>query len=233
MSKPAVFRVSENFTIRKIDPKHIAVKFFKGEYVNRTLPETKIKTAPSGLKIGKYVGNSLSSEVYSFKDKGNNHQTVYTTNHALYEYMSKKNSGEISELPILKCKYCKRNIRNDPVGLPISMQIEGDELYFTVIDNFCDFGCAFSFLKRKNGINRLYRGPLYENAEQMLHAMYYRVYPEKVGEMIRDKDDWDLLRENGGPLTDEEFDYEASIYVPIPSVNITPVKKQYFKIVKK
>jgi len=227
--KTTVFRVAENFTLRKIDAKNIALKFFKGEYSNRNISDKKIKR-PALLKIGKDVGNDISSEVYRFKDKGNNNQTIYTTNHALYSYITKKNEGKMSELPILKCKYCKRGSLKSPIGLPISMEIDKDNVSFSVIDSFCDFGCAFSYLKRKKTESRLYRGPIYANAEQLLYALYYRVYPDKFGENIKDKPDWEMLRENGGPLTNEEFDSESSEYFSIPSITINSAKKQYIKL---
>ena len=228
--KSTVFRLSENFTIRKIDPKAIAIKFFKGEFSTRSLPENKIKNASCLLKFGKDVGNDSNSEVYRFKDKNNNNQTIYTCNHSLYEYSINKSAGKNVELPILKCLYCRRKILKNPIGLPISMEINNEDISFSVVDNFCDFGCVFSYLKRKIGDSRMYRGPLYENAEQILYALYYRVYPDKKGENIKDKPDWDLLRENGGPLTNEEFDSDSYSYIPVPMVNILPVKKQYIKI---
>ena len=117
-----------------------------------------------------------------------------------------------------------------PVGLPVAMEINGDHVTFTVVDSFCDFGCAFSFLKRQLCLSREYRGPLYMNSEQMLYSMYYRMHPDKVGERIVEKPDWDLLRENGGPLTDEEFDGISAHYVPITSVITVTGKKQYLKV---
>lgn len=228
--KTAVFRLSENFTIRKIDPKLIANNFFKGEYANRKFPEKKIRNVGALLKIGKDVGNDISSEVYRFKDKNNNNQTIYTTNHALYNYITKKNEGKVTEMPILKCKYCKRGSLKSPIGIPISMEIDKSEVSFSVIDAFCDFGCAFSYLKRKNGESRIYRGPIYANAEQLLYALYYRVYPDRFGKNIKEKPDWELLRENGGPLTNEEFDSENAEYISIPSLKISCSKKQYIKL---
>ena len=228
--KKTVFRLSENFSLRKIEPKSIALKFFEGSYNDRKFPNKKIKNIGASLKIGKDVGNDMNSEVYRFKDKNNNNQTIYTTNHALYDYINKTNQGNITDLPILKCKYCKRGSLKSPIGLPISMDIQNDKVTFTVIDAFCDFGCAFSYLKRKKNESRLYRGPIYANAEQILYFLYYRVYPDKVGENIKDKPDWELLRENGGPLTNEEFDSESSEYFSIPSVNVSCAKKQYIKL---
>jgi len=228
MSKnKAIVRVSENFTIRKIDPKIITQRFFKGEYKDRTLTENKIKTTNGSIKLGKDVGQKITSEVFQFKDRNNNYQTIYTTNHSLYKYVSENST----EIPILKCKYCKRDKLKNPIGLPIAMEIEknGNVIFYT-IDVYCDFGCAFSFLKRKNSENRFYRNSLYMNAEQLLYCLFYRIYPDKIGKKIKSKVDWDLLRENGGSLTNEEFDSESFEYMPIPSVIMLPTKRQYIKL---
>ena len=228
MKKSAVFRVSDSFSLRKIDSKEIARKFFKGEYVNRKLPESRIKSSGTVLKISKDVGKDVNSEIFRFKDKNNNNQTIYTTNHALYNNYATDTKPSVN----LRCKYCKRAGMKNPLGLPISMEISGDDVTFTTIDAFCDFGCTFSHLKRITGQSRIYNGPLYSNSEQILYCLYYRLYPDKTGENIKDKPDWDLLKENGGPLTDEEFDNQSCIYFSVPSVTVIPVKKQYFKFNK-
>ena len=227
----SVIHVSESFTIRKIFPKDMAIRYFKGEYDNRNLPDFKIQTSNALVKIGKNIGKDSSSEVYQFVDRANNNQSILTTNHSLYKYVQDTQSGKQLELPILRCKYCKRCNLKKPIGLPISMTItENNEAIFNVIDSFCDFGCAFSYLKRRNSESRMFQGPLYMNSEQLLYCLYYRVYPERVGQYIRDKPDWDLLRENGGPLSSEEFDSNASEYIPIPSVITLPSKQQYLKL---
>ena len=233
-----ILKITESFSLRKIDPKVIARKFFAGDYVNRSLPETKIRGSVSVVKIGKDIGNDKNSEVFSYKDRNNNNQVIYTTNHALYKYVMDSQSGNTKDTkenpPILKCKYCKRGGMRRPIGLPIKMEKKvkkgGEEITFHVVDSFCDFGCAFSYLKRRTTISRLYRGTLFANAEQLLHIFYYRVYPDRIGESIREKPDWDLLRENGGPLTNEEFDSNNSEYIPVPSIILQPAKQQYVKM---
>lgn len=231
VNSTAILKISETFTIRKIDPKNIASKFFRGDYNNRSLPENKIRSTATLVKIGREIGSDKNSEIYNYKDKNNNNQIIYTTNHSLYKYAMETNT---KDSPILKCKYCKRGNMKRPIGLPISMTIDKKDpslVYFHVIDSFCDFGCAFTHLKRRTGESRMYRGPLYSNAEQLLHCLYYRVYPDRIGKTIKDKPDWDLLRENGGPLSNEEFDAEGSEYVPIPSILLLPSKNQYMKLV--
>ena len=229
MSK-TVIQTADNFTIRKINALEIVRDYFKGIYKNRGLPDKKVKTGGDTVRLGKAIGKDSNSEIFRFVDHSNNHQTILTTNHSLYQYAVAKQSGVISELPIIVCKYCKRKNLKAPIGLPVSMEIEEEKVTFTVVDSFCDFGCAFSFLKRQLSLAREYRGPLYMNSEQMLYSMYYRMYPDKTGDRIREKPDWDLLRENGGPLTDEEFDGISDQYVPVTSVITVPGKKQYLKV---
>jgi len=228
-----VNHVSGGFTIRKISPKEIADFYFKGQYVNRSMPDSKIRGSTGLVKLGKEMGKDPSSEIYRFLDKSNNSQSILTTNHALYRYILDVQNNKSVDKPILKCKYCKRNILKTPVGLPISMIIKGDETHFVVIDSFCDFGCMFSHLKRKNMENRFYKDPLYMNVEQLMYCMYYAMYPDRTGTTIKDKPDWDLLRENGGPLTNEDFDSNCAEYVSVPSVIVLPSKKQYIKMCKK
>jgi len=217
-----VIRVSENFTIRKLDPKEITRKYFNGDYSNRKLPASKIKKKVDSVKMGKEIGQKECSEVFQFKDRNNNYQTIFTTNHNLYQ--------KEEENTIVKCKYCKRKILKNHLGLPIRVEKKGEELIFHILDSFCDFGCAFSFLKRKNFESRLFKSSSYINSEQLLYFFFYSVFPEKEGEKIREKPDWDLLRENGGPLTDEEFDSGSIQFIPTPNVILSPSKKQYIKI---
>ena len=229
-NRKTIIHVSESFTVRKINPLEIASRYFKGEFDKRGLPNFKIQTSNALVKMGKNIGKNSDSEVYHFVDRANNNQTIYTTNHNLYQYVKNLQNGNNLEVPILRCKYCKRGNLKKPIGLPISMSKSDQEVIFNVIDSFCDFGCAFSYLKRRNSESRLYRGPLYMNAEQLLYCLYYRVYPERVGKSIKEKPDWDLLRENGGPLNDDEFDSDSAIYIDTFLIITLPAKRQYMKI---
>lgn len=217
--------IKETFMIRRIIPKDMALKYFKGEYVNRTLPKKKVKTSSNFIKIGKELGTNSDYEVFRFIDKTNNPQTILTTNHSSYTKNPANN-------PLLRCRYCMRNNMKNPVGIPISMEIKGGKCTFACIDPCCDFGCAFSYLKRLNLQSRFYTGPLYANAEQLLLCFYYRMYPDRKGKTIKEKPEFDLLRSNGGALTDDEFDKGSAKYIPIPSIKILPAKKQFIKLNK-
>lgn len=240
-----IIRVAETFTLRKIPVKDITAKYLAGNYNNRPLTNNKIRTSTAALKVGRETGFDFSSEIYRFSDKHNTPQTILTTNHALYKYHECLQNGKVADVPLVKCKYCKRKITKAPIGLPVAMELSSNNnntntssnsntnnqyVTFYVIDIFCDFGCAFTFLKRRNGESRIYRDTLYMNAEQMLYCMYYRMYPDKIGASIREKPDWELLRENGGLLNDEEFDSDTTDYVSVPSLVILPAKKQYMRL---
>lgn len=217
--------IKESFMIRRIIPKDIALKYFKGEFLNRTLPKNKILTSHNFIKMGKEIGTNAKYEVFRFVDKSNNPQTILTTNHSSY-------SNNLSNNTLIRCRYCMRNNMKNPVGIPISMNFASEKLTFACIDPCCDFGCAFSYLKRKNLQNRFYIGPLYANAEQLLLCFYYRTYPEKKGEPIKEKPHFDLLKSNGGPLSNEEFDKGSAKYISIPNIIILPAKKQFIKLNK-
>ena len=189
-NKPIV-RVLENFLLRRIHPKEIAIKYFKGEYINKTLPINKIKFNKNFVKLGKNIGSDSNSEVYRFTDKSNNTQTILTTNHSSYSFALDKSRGKTSDKPLIRCRYCQRNNMTDPVGIPISMEINDNHTFFVLVDPCCDFGCAFSYLKRKKTGNRYYKGPLYMNSEEILNCLYYRVYPDKKGTLIQEKPDPD------------------------------------------
>ncbi len=247
----SIVRISESFNLRKINVELLTKNFLAGEYKDRDLPVKKIKNNVTSVKIGKEIGWDGNSEIYQYKDRYNAQQTVYTTNHQMFEYAQNK-----TEFPLICCKYCKRKIYKTPIGIPISMITKYDKteksnmsekqenkqenkgtkqekrghVTFNVLDNFCDFGCAFTFLKVKTGESRYYKSTIYMNAEQLLYCYYYRMYPEKYGQKIYEKPNWEYLRENGGSLSNEEFDGEKSEYIAVQSVVTLPVKYQFSRL---
>ena len=217
--------IKESFMLRRIIPKNLALEYFKGKFLNRQLPKNKIKTSTNFVKMGKEIGRNSDYEVYRFIDKTNNPQTILTTNHTSYAQKPAVNT-------LIRCRYCMRNNMKNPVGIPVSMEITDSKVIFACVDPCCDFGCTFSYLKRLNLQTRFYKGPLYSNAEQLLLCLYYRIHPDRKGEHIKEKPDFDLLKSNGGPLTDEEFDKGSAKYISIPNITILPAKKQFIKLNK-
>ena len=103
---------------------------------------------------------------------------------------------------------------------------------FNVEGTYDTFGCALASLKRIYSCHYRYKDPLYMDSEQLLHTMYHKMYPDKIGSRIKEANDWRLLKLNGGPLTDQEYDSEQCEYVKIPNLVTVPVKRQYVKLNK-
>ena len=55
----------ESFMLRRIVPKDIALKYFKGLYLNKTLPKKKIKTSKKFVTLGKEIGKNSGKFKYN------------------------------------------------------------------------------------------------------------------------------------------------------------------------
>lgn len=226
MSKTIV-KIPETFILRSIDPIDILSKYLKGEYKTLKIPTKKVKN--KFLTTGKNIGTNPSYEIYRLLDKSNTHQTIFTTNHNLYNHYSNVIKHKKSDRPLLKCTYCRRDIKGEYVGLPVSMEMDKEHVSFFTEGYYCHFGCAYANLKRVIPVSRIHRDPLYMDAEQLLHCMYHKLYPNEPRNIV-EAPDWRLCRSNGGPLTDEEFDSKTYKYVAINNVAMLPVKRQYMKL---
>ena len=93
--------------------------------------------------------------------------------------------------------------------------------------DYCRGECLYSGYKREFTGSCVYRDPLYLNSEQMIHLMYRIMYPDAPP--LREALHWKLLKENGGPLSSEEY-YQGSHYYQRSTNLVTiPVKVEYFK----
>jgi len=235
MQKGSVIKANESFTLRKVDPKNLGKGLLDGKFAERGLPVCKVKTVHTILKIGKEIGSDGNSEVYQYKTKIGNQQTVYTVGHDAFA----EHNGEAPS-HLTKCRFCLRGNMKNPMKIPIVMITEtsknknggmrGENVTFMGIHFVCDFGCALSYVKRKLGESRYCRNSLYMNAEQILYCYYYRQYPDRFGQRIREKPDPEYLRCHGGSLTDEEFDSGAAEFVPMQNVICLPIKTQFLRL---
>ena len=218
--------------LRRIDPVLMLRRYLSGEFKNITPPKAKITMSNAFVNLNQRIGSDQTSEIYRFNDKTNSGQLVVTTNHEQYRHNKDINDGKESKKPIPYCQWCRREIKGDPIGIPISMTVDRitNNATFDVEDTHDTFGCALAMLKRVYSCSRSYRDPLYMDAEQMLHCLYYRMYPDKKGTRIEEAEDWRLLRSNGGPLDDEEYDSKQYKYVKVPNVVTLPIKRQYIKL---
>jgi len=234
-------KTSETLMLRRIDPILMLKKYLAGDFKTLKIPNSKI-TVSSSVNLNQKIGADYNSEIYKFNDKINTGQIIVTTNHdqyIIYKENSKENNKENSKEnndnninTINFCRWCRREIVGTPIGIPISMKIDKitNDAYFNVEDTHCSFGCALAILKYIYSCNRLYRDPLYIDAEQLLHCLYYRMYPDRKETRIKESEDWRLLKSNGGPLTDEEYDSDVYTYLKTPHIITLPIKRQFIKL---
>jgi len=230
MSK-GVIKGYEQMMLRRVDPVDMLTRYLNNEYTSLTIPEEKV-TMASYVKMGKSLGNLPTEETYRISDNTVIGKTVITTNHSNYKYFKDKNEKNYDIVkPIQRCIHCKRVIKGEPVGIPLEMEYSNKNIRFYTDGTYCNFGCAYADLKRQLNVSRVYKDPLYMDAETMLYTMYYRMHPSKVGTRIKEAPDWRLLKENGGPLTSEQFDSQSYQYMQVPTLVTVPAKRQYIKLV--
>jgi hypothetical protein len=230
MSRTAI-KITENLLIRRIDPVVMLRRYLAGEFKNVTMPSDKVILSTAFVNLSQRVWTDQTSETYRFSDKTNSGQVIITTNHEQYRY-AKDGSDTGEEKPIAYCLWCRREIKTNPIGIPIEMETDKhtNNIIFNIEDTYDTFGCALAALKKIYSCHYMHKDPLYMDAEQMLHCLYHKMHPDKLGTRILEANDWRLLKNNGGPLEDEEFDNDQCIYVQIPNVVTVPIKRQYIKL---
>lgn len=219
-------KITETLMLRRIDPVESFKKYLLGDYKNITIPKDKAIISSSFINLNQKIGNDENFSIYRFNDKTNYGQLIVTTNHKQYsEYKDNVKNKKW-------CLWSRREIKENAIGIPISMEIDRhtNKITFYIEDTYANFECAMASLKRIYSCHRNYKDSLYMDAEQMLHCMYYRMYPDKIGTRITEAKDWRLLDINGGPLSEEEYDSDQHGYIQIPNVVIIPIKRQYVKL---
>lgn len=223
MAKKNDIKITNRFFIRSIEPKLMNEKYIKGFYSNISIPTKKILLSGNVTKLDHDVGSNGDSEIYSFIDRMGERRIVVTLNQ--HNYNIQKNE-ENKKYP---CNWCRRSWPdNMSIGIPISVYTESKDKYvFVVSDFFCSFECAYAYLIQFTTSNKLSLNPIYVSSEQLL-KMYHRIlYPHKI--FPHPRPDWRLYRENGGPLSKEEYFSSDSVYQEIPGVYIQHSKHYFIK----
>lgn len=227
----AAIKITESLMLRRVDPVDMLKKYLAGEFVRTEIPAEKVSMS-SFVNVDHRIGNDTNAKIYRLTDKTNVGQVIVTTNHDQYSYAKNISDGKQPVKRKNWCLWSKREINEESVGIPVAMEIDryNNKITFYVEDAYYNFECAIAGLKRLYSCHRNYKDPLYMDAEQMLHCMYYRLYPDRIGTRINEAKDWRLLDINGGPLTEEEYDSDQHKYIQLPNVVIIPIKRQYIKL---
>ncbi len=227
----SVIKITETLMLRRIDPVDMLCRYMAGEFKNVLIPKDKVRLSSAFVNLNQKIGTDQTSKIYRFSDKNNSGQLLVTTNHNNYQHKKDIDNGVNIKRQIF-CNWCRREIKNKSIGIVTAMEVNTttNEAIFYTENDFDKFGCAFATLKRFNSCHKMYKDPKYMDAEQLLHCLYYRMYPTKVGTRIKEAHDWRLLDINGGPLSNDEYDSIHNEYVEIPNIIILPFKRQYVKL---
>lgn len=212
MSLKVFTKIEKTFLLRGINPDEIAKKYNDGYFKNC------IKKAINNSFLDSNIDCDNTKPIY-YDSKSFNKCLIVTSN---YEMFNNYKDGE--GLPIKgKCQWCLLQIIRPPIGIPIKCIKNKDKYIFYVDGVYCSFPCCFSGLKRLLFYTFKNDKPLYKNSEQLLRLMYDLNYP---GKKLFEAPDWQLLVENGGSLTKENFFDSNYSYCKIPGYLI-PIKTRY------
>jgi len=177
----------------------------------KKLGKTEINIASSILST-KISENPYSNQ-YIVRDSQIQEKFV-TDNCEVFTKFLNSDGTEISG----NCDWCKRKI-NKGFGVPIRMIKKDDTYIIYCIGKCCGYRCAFSRWRYKYYIDRNSR---FCHGEQILKFLFFKQYN---GKELIEAPDPDLLKENGGSLTYEEFDSHE--YILTPNIIFAPIKQEY------
>lgn len=228
------FTVIPQFVLKGVRPDEIFKKFWSGAYRSLDLKniarDQKVAISTNTLTIATNIGLGPESEIYTYRDRYNNIQTVLTVNHQMMQNATKENH----QLPIGGiCDYCRQNYKHATCGIPVKYEEEvvhhGSmplvHYRFFVDGFFCSYNCGLAYIRHELGKSIRYRNPFYMDSEQLLFFMYNLQYPEKI---LKQSPDWHLLQPRG-PLSAEQYYQNLYIYKRAINISFQPIKPQYFR----
>jgi len=218
----AVLSCTPTFTLRGVDPLQILQQYLDGDFTKITDIPSKVTAAKSTTLITQGYGADVNSEVYVYRDKNNNQQTIVTTNHDAYSCVR-----DGKDYRPKRCRWCRRKFtqERDPVGIPTAYlkDHEGKYIFYTDQPNFDTFECALACLRRTQKI-RLYKDSLYMDSEQFL-KLFCKVATGV--DDLQEAKDWILYHKNGGHLTDKEYFQNTHTYRRTSNIVCLPIKVAY------
>lgn len=199
--------------LRAVDTSSLYSKYMKDEYLNREIPEEKIALKSTRLNTNLSMLND--PDITTFRDRSNKIVSII--------HMNNKTED-------LQCGWCGAKIKDEPVGIPISMTIsrneEGEEEIIIFIDDchFHSFECAYSGLRMYRGYTADDKDSYYCDSEQLMRYLWNLMYP---GETLREAQDRRLFTRYGGKLKEAEANHK---YIRVSNIHIQSVKSKYIRI---
>lgn len=222
------------FVLRQVNAVELIKRYNEGAFSQvKDLPSAKIEVAKSTAIMAPTHGKSLQEPTCAIKDRMDKSIIMYTDNVSNFETFTK--SGGVPPKGG-RCEWCRRLFTNESQGVPIAFK-EGEAIsankngapYYAFWDEgtFCSYRCVLAHILMFKEIGPQQRDPLYLNSEATLRFRFSLEYPNV--EVLLPAPDYRLLKENGGSLTDEEFDGTKYTYLRTANVVIIPCKVAYIR----
>lgn len=204
-------KITPSFFLRGINIYDVARNYLAGKYSKQDVKP--IKSSIDSCKVSSAISGDESLSFYSTKDKNGVTTLIYTCG---------KNYNR--DTP---CHWCRRKFLHNYIGIPITYEPKGDIIKITTSGYYCSFGCADAHLQEKINLGtHTSKYSIYNKSTSYLNRLFNLVHQGK--RLIRAKD-WELLAQNGGSLTDAEYDDTNYVYECVGNIVISISVTEYRK----
>lgn len=226
-----------NFLIRGVRPDDVFAKYLEGKFKTATLPE-KREINTKIPKMQNYGTDPETSQIYYYTDRQSRRVIVATGNHKPYIQFVHNNYDphtviDLSEMNY-PCYWCRRPLekyRKTVTGIPIKINrtvTDQTGIFSVDCDDYgcyCDDRCAYASLKANYRNPVALRDSLWEDSESLMRYIYRMKYGDQI---LKEAKDFRLLKINGGPLDDDEYDsYQNHDFEQSCNVIYLPIKRTY------
>lgn len=215
MAAEGLFNRVPTFALPKVDPVKVLAKYNAGYYENFRLPRFHIEGRSLGSLFKPSYGSDTNADIFTYRDKAGRESIVVSSN-------CHRGSGPY------RCHYCRRDFTTEPLGYVVSTSSydlnEQQHLAFQTEGIFDLWSCVLAYI--------LAGGPAFERLHPHALSNTVGLYRLQCPEAppLKPSNDWRLLKCNGGPLDDENWEPVAETkYIHLPNVKVVPARSLFLK----
>lgn len=226
------------FVLRQVNVVDLIQRYNNGEFTKVAKPpSSKIDVVKSAPIMAPTYGKTMHEATCVIKDRMDKSIIIYTSNVNNFETFTKSN-GTMPKGG--RCDWCRRTFTQESQGIPIAYKEEEalrlgengvlvSQNYYAFWDEgtYCTYRCVLADIIKFKEVGPQQRDQLYLNSESALRFRFSLQYPEAGP--LKPAHDYRLLKENGGSLTDEEFDSDKYVYLRTSNVLLIPAKVAYIR----
>lgn len=223
-------KINPTFLLKGVDPVELVKKYVSGNF-NSQFNKSKIPRAKNNISIIPSNRTGSQDPVFSVKDRFNNFIIISTSNHENFKVFT-ESGGELKKGGI--CDRCHKTFEHTGIGYPVKYNeksvLSNDR--YRIIYVFYIEGCFCCFEHCLEYVNLMLSQPLTQrdnmlnDAASALKFMHSLIYP---GQTLLSSNNPCLLKNNGGSLTEEEWEDKRYIYVPTDRLLLIPVKREHIR----